>query len=72
MFTFGQAAILLMAGVYGDVQLLGMLRVGLILGQLFFAGFMVLLLDETLQKGHGLGSGMSMFIGTNICGNILW
>lgn len=32
----------------------------------------VILLDELLQKGYGLGSGISLFIATNICENILW
>lgn len=30
------------------------------------------MLDELLQKGYGLGSGISLFIATNICENILW
>ena len=29
-------------------------------------------LDEMLQKGYGLGSGISLFIATNICENIIW
>jgi len=33
---------------------------------------MVLMLDELLQKGYGLGSGISLFIATNICELILW
>ena len=36
------------------------------------AGIIVLLLDELLQKGYGLGSGISLFIATNICEIILW
>merc|ERR1739848_797281 len=44
---------------------------GLIL-QLFFAGIIVLLLDELLQKGYGMGSGISLFIATNICESIIW
>jgi protein transport protein SEC61 subunit alpha len=36
------------------------------------AGIIVLLLDELLQKGYGLGSGISLFIATNICEVILW
>lgn len=32
----------------------------------------VLLLDELLQKGYGLGSGISLFIATNICETIVW
>nr|GMD27278.1 protein transport protein Sec61 subunit alpha-like [Ipomoea batatas] len=30
------------------------------------------LLDELLQKGYGLGSGISLFIATNICESIIW
>merc|ERR1711953_883061 len=33
---------------------------------------MGLLLDELMQKGYGLGSGISLFIATNICENIVW
>jgi preprotein translocase subunit SecY len=31
-----------------------------------------MLLDELLTKGYGLGSGISLFIATNICENIIW
>jgi protein transport protein SEC61 subunit alpha len=40
--------------------------------QLFIAGIIVILLDELLQKGYGLGSGISLFIATNICETIIW
>lgn len=36
------------------------------------AGIIVLLLDELLQNGYGLGSGISLFIATNVCENIIW
>lgn len=58
--------------MYGPVGELGIIRSVLIIGQLFLAGFMVLMLDELLQKGYGLGSGISLFIATNICESILW
>lgn len=32
----------------------------------------VLLLDELLQNGYGLGSGISLFIATNVCESIVW
>ena len=44
----------------------------LIVLQLFFAGVVVLLLDELMHKGYGLGAGISLFIATNICENIVW
>jgi protein transport protein SEC61 subunit alpha len=40
--------------------------------QLVVAGLVVILLDELLQKGYGLGSGISLFIATNICESIIW
>ena len=40
--------------------------------QLFFAGIIVICLDEMLQHGYGLGSGISLFIATNICYSIIW
>ncbi len=40
--------------------------------QLFFAGIIVICLDEMLQHGYGLGSGISLFIATNICESIIW
>ena len=35
-------------------------------------GMIIILLDELLQKGYGLGSGISLFIATNICESIIW
>lgn len=32
----------------------------------------MILLDDMLQKGYGLGSGISLFIAANICENIVW
>ena len=43
-----------------------------ILVQLFLAGILVICLDEMLQHGYGLGSGISLFIATNICESIIW
>jgi preprotein translocase subunit SecY len=52
--------------MYGDVRDLGAGNAILIIVQLFFAGIIVICLDELLQKGYGLGSGISLFIATNI------
>ena len=38
----------------------------LIIIQLTSSGFIVILLDDMLQKGYGLGSGISLFIAVNI------
>jgi len=39
---------------------------------LVFAGLVVILVDELMTKGYGLGSGISLFIATNICETIVW
>jgi protein transport protein SEC61 subunit alpha len=58
--------------MYGDIANLGALNAYLIIIQLIIAGIIVLLLDEVLQKGYGIGSGISLFIAVNICEGILW
>jgi protein transport protein SEC61 subunit alpha len=58
--------------MYGEVSEIGIVNALLIIGQLFVAGYMVILLDELMQKGYGMGSGVSLFIATNICENIIW
>lgn len=72
IITIGEALAYLLSGMYGDLADIGAVNAILILCQLFFAGILVLLLDELLQKGYGLGSGISLFIATNIAENILW
>ena len=37
----------------------------LIIIQLMMSGFVVILLDDLLKKGYGLGSGISLFIVAN-------
>jgi len=72
IITLGQGAAYIFSGMYGDIRELGWGNASLILVQLFFAGVIVLCLDEMLQKGYGLGSGISLFIATNICETIIW
>jgi len=72
VITIGQGTAYVLSGMYGDVNELGFGNSFLIILQLFFAGIIVLILDELLQKGYGLGSGISLFIATNICENIVW
>ncbi|MGP8125245.1 MAG: preprotein translocase subunit SecY [Nitrososphaerales archaeon] len=43
-----------------------------IFGQLFVASILVLLLDEMIQKGWGLGSGVSLFILAGVCQTVMW
>jgi len=65
-----QAAAYIIGGVYGT----GLdPRVSvLVFFQLFVAGVVVMLLDEMIQKGWGLGSGISLFILAGVAQSILW
>ena len=72
LITIGEAVAYVVSGMYGDVKDLGTLNAVLIIMQLIFAGIIVICLDELLQKGYGLGSGISLFIATNICESIIW
>ncbi len=44
----------------------------LIILQLVFAGMVIILLDEMLQKKWGFGSGISLFIAAGVCLQIVW
>lgn len=70
--TIGEAVAYVLSGMYGDIGELGAGNAILIIIQLIIAGFLVICLDELLQKGYGLGSGISLFIATNVCENIIW
>jgi len=72
IITVGQSIVYVMTGMYGEPSDIGPGVCLLIIIQLFIAGLIVLLLDELLQKGYGLGSGISLFIATNICETIVW
>lgn len=72
LITVGEAVAYVISGMYGDVRELGAGNAILIILQLFVAGIIVIILDELLQKGYGLGSGISLFIATNICETIVW
>ncbi|RWW34747.1 hypothetical protein GW17_00000484 [Ensete ventricosum] len=67
LIAIGEAVAYVLSGMYGSVSQLGTGNAILIILQLFFAGIIVICLDELLQKGYGLGSGISLFIATNIC-----
>ena len=44
----------------------------ILIGQLMAASIIVMLLDEMIQKGWGLGSGISLFIMAGVTQQILW
>jgi len=72
LITIGEAVAYVVSGMYGTLDELGAGNAVLIILQLCFAGVIVIILDELLQKDYGLGSGISLFIATNICENIIW
>ncbi|GKB39833.1 transport protein Sec61 subunit alpha-like protein [Tanacetum coccineum] len=72
LIAVGEAVAYVLSGMYGSVGQLGVGNAILIIVQLCFAGIIVICLDELLQKGYGLGSGISLFIATNICESIIW
>ncbi|KAI3470682.1 hypothetical protein Pfo_027345 [Paulownia fortunei] len=72
LIAVGEAVAYVLSGMYGSASQLGVGNAILIILQLCFAGIIVICLDELLQKGYGLGSGISLFIATNICESIIW
>ena len=72
LITVGQALVYVMSGLYGPPSELGAGICLLLIVQLVMAGLVVLLFDDLLQIGYGLGSGISLFIATNICENVVW
>jgi len=65
-----QASAYLVSGMYGT-GIAGTTSI-IIFIQLIFAGLVVMLLDELIQKGWGLGSGISLFIMAGVAQTILW
>jgi len=59
-------------GAFGRLNEIGIQGVFFIFIQLLFAGIIIILLDELLQKGWGLGSGVSLFIAAGVAGQIFW
>jgi len=68
--TVFEAVAYIMCGMYGSE--LGLINYLLILIQLLCAGLAVIMLDELLTRGWGFGSGVSLFIGANVCGSVVW
>ena len=69
VMTVFEALAYILGGTYG--ALAGTTQIVILL-QLVGAGIIVLLLDELLQKGWGLGSGISLFIAAGVASSIWW
>ncbi|UCE43885.1 MAG: preprotein translocase subunit SecY, partial [Candidatus Bathyarchaeota archaeon] len=64
-----QASAYLIGGVYGSLTPTVSLVIFI---QLMVAGLVLMLLDELLQKGWGIGSGISLFILAGVAQSIMW
>ncbi|TFF95165.1 MAG: preprotein translocase subunit SecY [Promethearchaeota archaeon] len=62
----------LIGGAFGDLSQVGIINATFIFLQLFLSGLIIILLDEILQKGWGMGSGVSLFIAAGVAGQIFW
>lgn len=65
IFCFGEAVGAVWYGAYGQPSQMNPVTIVLIVAQLMGAGFIVIMLDDMLKKGYGLGSGISLFIVAN-------
>ncbi len=70
--TMFNAIAYMLGGAFGPPETLGLENMVLIFLQLMFSGVIIILLDELLQKGWGLGSGVSLFIAAGVAGQIFW
>jgi len=59
----------IVAGIYGSLSFTTTI---VIVMQLFVASVIVMLLDELVQKGWGIGSGISLFIMAGVAQQIMW
>lgn len=69
IFAGIEAAAYIIGGAYGPLDTTSQL---LVFVQLVLASVIVLLMDEMLQKGWGLGSGISLFIAAGVAQQIFW
>lgn len=66
------AAIALAYLFFGNFGAISPLASAVIFAQLLAVGVLIIILDELLQKGWGLGSGTSLFIVAGVTQRILW
>ncbi|MFQ6094989.1 MAG: preprotein translocase subunit SecY [Candidatus Bathyarchaeia archaeon] len=69
IMTGAQASAYLIGGLFGSLDARQSI---VIFMQLLAAGIILMLLDEMIQKGWGIGSGISLFIMAGVAQNIMW
>jgi len=72
VLTAVQGGAYILSGMYGNLSDLGVGVILVIFAQLLAAGIIVMLMDELVQKGWGLGSGISLFIMAGVAQTIIW
>ncbi len=63
LMTLFESLAYILGGAYGELTFQAQI---IVLLQLIIAGFTILLMDEVIQKGYGLGSGISLFIAASV------
>ncbi len=66
LMTVVQAIAYLAGGAYGEPSAISPSTQAIIVLQLTLAGISIILMDEMVQKGYGLGSGISLFIAASV------
>lgn len=69
VLTGVQASAYIISGMYGALD---PITTVIVFAQLLCAGVVLILLDEMLQKGWGIGSGISLFILAGVAQRIMW
>jgi len=69
LLTGVQASAYIIGGLYGDLDFSSIIVIFI---QLLCAGVILMLLDEMIQKGWGIGSGISLFILGGVAQTIMW
>jgi len=69
IMTLFEALAYIIGGAYGELAIQAQF---IIIVQLIAAGIVLMLLDELLQKGWGIGSGISLFIAAGVAQRIWW
>jgi protein transport protein SEC61 subunit alpha len=67
-----QSVVLVFTGLYGNPSEIGTVGCGLLVLQLVLSSYVILSLDELIQKGYGLGSGINLFVTANLCQYVFW
>ena len=72
LITIAQAVGYVTSGAYGSVSALGATTCTLMVVQLSLGGLVVVLLDEMLSRGYGIGSASNLFIVASACEKVIW